>query len=165
MSLFSYLTQDWERNRGYTKGKLLTFSFRLGSYATRNKLLKYILLPYLGFYKFWVEWILGIEIPYDTAIASGLKVYHGVGLVINKYTVIGNNCLLRNSTTLGNKGNILSDCPIIGNNVNIGAHVCIIGKVNIGDNAVIGAGSVVIKDVPPNAVVVGNPAKVIKYIS
>ncbi|SKC18990.1 serine O-acetyltransferase [Dyadobacter psychrophilus] len=164
MNFIKYLTQDWENNKGYTKGKLLTFSFRLASYARQGKVLKLILTPYLGFYKFWIEWVFGIEIPYEATIGRGFKVYHGNGLVINKNVVIGKNCILRHTTTLGNKGDIVSDCPDIGDNVQIGAHVCILGKITIGDNAVIGAGSIVTKDVPPNAVVAGNPAKIIRYI-
>src|SRR4051812_31081453 len=100
----SFLTQDWERNKGYTKGKFITLSYRLGSLATKNKFLKLILIPYLGLYKFWIEWVFGIEIPYKTNIGKGLIVYHGVGLIINYGTVIGNNCTLRHNTTLGNKG-------------------------------------------------------------
>ena len=161
----SYLTQDWERNKGYSKGKLLMFSFRLASYAGRSKLLKFILIPHLMFYKFWIEWTLGIEIPYDTQIGKGLVVYHSVALVINKHTIIGANCVLRHSTTIGQRGDLESDCPIIGDNVNVGAQVCILGKISIGDNSIIGAGSVVVKDVPANAVVAGNPARVIRYIS
>jgi len=162
----SFLTQDWERNKGYTKGKLLAFSYRLASCATKNKLFKLILIPYLGLYKFWIEWVFGIEIPYKTKIGRGLIVYHGVGLIINYGTVIGTNCTLRHNTTLGNKGHALNnDCPVIGNNVNIGAQVCILGKITVGDNAVIGAGSIVTKDVPAYAVVAGNPAKVLKYLT
>lgn len=162
----SFLTQDWDRNKGYSKGKLVTFSYRLASLATKHKLFKLILIPYLGLYKFWIEWVFGIEIPYKTNIGKGLIVYHGVGLIINYGTVIGNNCTLRHNTTLGNKGHALNnDCPVIGNNVNIGAQVCILGKITVGDNAVIGAGSIVTKDVPAYAVVAGNPAKVLKYLT
>lgn len=164
MNIFHYLTQDWERNKGYSKGKMLMFFFRLAHCATRNRFSKLLLLPFLAFYKFWVEWILGTEIPYQTKIGKGLVVYHTVGLVINRYTVIGKNCLLRHSTTIGNNGDIIADCPVIGDNVNVGAQVCILGKVRIGDNVKIGAGSVVTKDIPPNSVVVGNPARVIKTI-
>ena len=161
-----FFTQDWERNKGYSKGKLITFSYRLASCAGKNKLLKLVMIPYLALYKFWVEWVFGIEIPYATKIGKGLIVYHGVGLIINNGTVIGANCTLRHNTTLGNKGHALNnDCPVIGDNVNIGAQVCVLGRVKIGDNAVIGAGSIVTKDVPPYAVVAGNPAKVLKYLT
>lgn len=54
-------------------------------------------------------------------------------------------------------------CPIIGDNVTICANSTVIGKIRIGNNVLIGAGSVVIDDVPDNAVVVGNPAKVVSY--
>jgi putative colanic acid biosynthesis acetyltransferase WcaB len=167
MSLLKHLTQDWERNKGYSKGKLLTCSFRLANLATRNKLAKVILTPYLAFYKFWVEWIIGTEIPYQTRIGKGLIVYHGINLVVNRHTIIGDNCMLRHSITLGNKGIIAPalDCPIIGNNVNIGAHACILGNIHIGDNVIIGAGSIVTKDVPANTVVAGNPARIIRTIT
>lgn len=48
--------------------------------------------------------------------------------------------------------------------MNIGSNVCIIGEIKIGDNVIIGAGTVVVKDVPSNVVVVGNPARIIKHI-
>ena len=126
--------------------------------------MKYILFPYLAAYKFLIEWVFGIEIPYNANIGKGLIVYHGLGLVINKYTTIGSNCILRHTTAIGNKELVRSDCPIIGDNVNIGAHVCIVGKIKIGDNSIIGAGSIVTKYVPANAVVAGNPAKIIRFL-
>ena len=70
-------------------------------------------------------------------------------------------------TTIGNKelrNGSFSKSPVIGDNVNIGSNVCIIGPISIGTNVIIGAGSVVTKDVPSNSVVVGNPARIIKNI-
>lgn len=58
-----------------------------------------------------------------------------------------------------------SPTPTIGNNVSIGVNVVIIGDVHIGNNVTIGAGTVITKDIPDNAVVVENPAKIIKYNS
>lgn len=58
----------------------------------------------------------------------------------------------------------MNDRPIIGNNVTLGASVTIIGEIHIGDNVIIGAGSVVVKDVPNNVVIAGNPAKIIHTI-
>ena len=55
--------------------------------------------------------------------------------------------------------------PKLGNNVDVGAHVCILGNIKIGNNVKIGAGSIVVKDIPDNCVVVGNPAKVIKKMN
>ena len=59
--------------------------------------------------------------------------------------------------------NSWKNAPIIGNNVNIGANVCIIGNIRIGNNVEIGAGTVVVKDIPDNTVVVGNPGRIIKF--
>ena len=136
--------------------------FRLLQYVNRYLLLKIIFIPYLIFYRFFVEWVLGIELPRKLTIGKGLTLYHGQALVVNFKTVIGDNCVLRNSVTIGHKklaDGTMSACPRIGNYVDIGTNVCIIGDVQIGDNVTIGAGAVVVKDIPSNCVVVGNPAK------
>lgn len=86
---------------------------------------------------------------------------HPVGIVISKETVIGRNCAIFQNVTIGTWNN---KSPTIGNNVKIYANSVIIGGIKIGDNAIIGAGSVVLNDVPANAVVAGNPAKIIKYL-
>lgn len=115
-----------------------------------------------------VEWILGVELPWKTTVGEGLTIYHGYALVVNDGTVIGENCILRHCVTIGNKqlqDGSFSRSPIIGDNVDIGANVCIIGPVTIGDNSKVGAGSVVTKDIPPNSVVVGNPARIIEIKS
>ncbi len=164
MDFFTYLFQDWRANRGNPKGKLVLLMFRLLQYVNRYTLLKIVFIPYLVWYRFFVEWVLCIELPRKLTIGKGLILYHGQALVVNFQTVIGEHCVLRNSTTIGHKKlatGTMSGCPRIGNHVDIGANVCIIGDVVIGDNVVIGAGSVVVKDIPANSVAVGNPAKVL----
>lgn len=77
---------------------------------------------------------------------------------------IGRGCILRQLSTLGVKSKTRhSERPWIGNNVDFGTNVTCIGNIHIGDNAVIAAGAVVVKDVPANAIVAGNPARIIKY--
>lgn len=77
---------------------------------------------------------------------------------------MGYGCRFRQLTTLGVKSKKRhEERPWIGRNVDFGVNVTCIGNVHIGDNAIIAAGSVVVKDVPENAIVAGNPAKVIKY--
>lgn len=102
----------------------------------------------------------GIRISPRTKIGYGFYIGHGVGIVINKNTIIGNNCNVSQFLSIGsNKGTP----AVIGDNVYIGPNVCIVEDVHIGNCSVIGAGAVVIKDVPEGATVVGVPAKVVAF--
>ena len=160
----TYIFQDWKLNRHNIKGRLIMISFRIAHLAAIYKLIFILLIPYNICYRLFIEWIIGTEIPYNTTIGRGFVIYHGQSTVINNYTVIGSGCVIRNNTTIGNKrlaDGTYSASPKIGNNVDIGANVCIIGDVNIGDNVVVGAGAVIVKDVPANSIVVGNPGRVI----
>lgn len=122
---------------------------------------------YKPLYSLYTELFLGCEINPHTKIGSNFMIYHGArGTVINPHTIIGNNVSVRQNTTIGAKG--FSDsghCPLIEDNVIIGPNVCIIGGITIGHNSVIGAEAVVVKDVPPYAVVAGNPARIIKMLN
>lgn len=100
-------------------------------------------------------------IPSSVQIDSGLAIFHPYSIVINSHTVIGKNCTLHSGVVIGMKNS--GDRPVIGDNVFIGTGAIIIGNVHIGDNAVIGAGAIVVKDVPANAVVVNDPAHIIKF--
>lgn len=93
---------------------------------------------------------------------------HPVGIVIGVKVKMGMNCEIYQNVTIGTKET--SDFkngkyPEIGNNVIIYPNSLIIGDIKIGENSIIGAGSVVLNDVPPNSVVAGNPAKFIKIIN
>lgn len=165
MSVLNYIYQDWTANKGNIKAQLILSFFRLSHLlSTKNRLLFFIGIPVLILYRIVVEWFLGVEIPFRTKIGKSLKLYHGQALVVNNKVIIGDNCLLRHSTTIGNKmlqNGVWSDCPVIGNNVDIGANVVIIGPIVIGDNVTIGAGSVVVKSIETNSKVAGNPARLI----
>lgn len=102
-------------------------------------------------------------ISQTTKIGKGCRLAHPFATVLNAES-IGDNFFVRHCTTLGKKDET-GERPIIGNNVTVGASVTMIGGVHIGDYAIVGAGSVVVHDVPPFAVVAGNPAKVIRYLS
>lgn len=102
------------------------------------------------------------SIPRGVRIGYGLYIGHGGPVIINETAVIGNNCNLSQYTTIGSNSD---HAAVIGDNVYIGPSCCLVENVSIGNNVTIGAGSIVTKDVPQNATVAGNPAKVLNYRS
>lgn len=105
----------------------------------------------------------GIEIHPGATIGKGLFIDHGHGVVIGETAIIGDNVMLYQGVTLGGNGKEQGKRhPTVGNNVMICAGAKVIGSFTIGDNSKIGAGSVVISEVPPNSTVVGIPGRVVK---
>lgn len=104
----------------------------------------------------------GVEIHPAAKIGRGVFIDHGMGVVVGETAEIGDGCTIYQGVTLG--GTSLSKIkrhPTLGRNVVIGVNAIVLGALHIGDNARVGAGSVVIKDVPPNATAVGVPARVV----
>lgn len=98
-------------------------------------------------------------------LENGTYFPHPVGICIHPDTVIGKKCHIHQNVTLGMgryNFELKTNAPILGDKVVVWANACVIGGIRIGDNAVIGAGSVVNKDVPANTVVAGNPARMIR---
>ena len=168
-NVIDYLFQDWEANRDVSiRPRFVVLMFRLAQASSRLPFyLAWLGKLYRGIYQILIVWVMGVELPWKTQVGRDLKIRHGVALVVNSETTIGEDVMLRHATTIGNKqlsDGSYSGSPKIGNHVDIGSNVVILGNINIGDRAVIGAGSVVVKDVPTGAVVVGNPAKIIRII-
>lgn len=109
----------------------------------------------------WNRWMTQIEIHPGARIGRQFFIDHGSGVVIGETAEIGNNVLLYQGVVLG--GTSLKKekrHPSIGNDVVIGAGAILLGPIRIGDGAKVGAGSVVIRDVPPEKTVVGIPARI-----
>ena len=105
----------------------------------------------------------GIEIHPGAKIGKRLVIDHGMGVVIGETAEIGDDCLIYHGVTLGGTGKEQGKRhPTIGNNVMISTGAKVLGSITVGDNSKIGAGSVVIRDVPPNSTVVGIPGRVAK---
>ncbi|MBP5660217.1 MAG: serine O-acetyltransferase [Lachnospiraceae bacterium] len=105
----------------------------------------------------------GIEIHPGAQIGKGLFIDHGHGVIIGETTIIGDNCTLFQGVTLGGTGKEQGKRhPTLGNNVMVSAGAKVLGSFTIGDNSKIGAGSVVLEEVPPNSTVVGVPGRVVK---
>jgi colanic acid biosynthesis acetyltransferase WcaB len=167
-SLCEAVRADVARNRGNAKKMLLVLMlYRVAHFAStswkRNKIALIWAGPYLLAYWFITEWVFNLEIPASTRIGKGLIVNHGYALVINKDVTIGDYCRVRHSTTIGcvlKADGTQGPAPRIGNHVDIGANAVIIGGVVVGDFARIGAGAVVVRDVPPHSTAIGNPARI-----
>ncbi len=105
----------------------------------------------------------GIEIHPGAKIGKGLFIDHGHGVVIGETAIIGDNVTLYQGVTLGGTGKEKGKRhPTIGDNVMISAGAKILGSFTVGENSKIGAGSVVLAEVPPNSTVVGVPGRIVK---
>jgi serine O-acetyltransferase len=103
-----------------------------------------------------------IEIHPAAKVGKGIFIDHGSGVVIGETAEIGDGCTIYQGVTLG--GTSLSRGkrhPTLGRNVTIGVNSSVLGAIALGDNAKVGGGSVVVKDVPANATVVGVPARMV----
>ena len=87
--------------------------------------------------------------------------YGGIGVVVHARAVVGRNCIIGANVTIGGKSGWY-EVPEIGDNVDINAGAKVLGPIRIGNNVIIGANAVVVKDVPDNCVVAGVPAKIIR---
>ena len=105
----------------------------------------------------------GIEIHPGAVIGHNVFIDHGSGIVIGETAEVGDGCTLYQGVTLGGTGKDTGKRhPTLGNNVLIGAGTKVLGPVFIGDNARIGAGSVVLRNLPANCTAVGVPAEVVR---
>ena len=125
---------------------------------------------YLKKHFFWARWIsqraarkTGIEIHPGATIGKGLFIDHGSGVIIGETTIIGDNVTLYQGVTLGGTGKEQGKRhPTLKDNVMVSAGAKVIGSFTIGENSKIGAGSVVLEEVPPNCTVVGVPGRIVK---
>ena len=110
------------------------------------------------------RWITGVEIHPGATIGRGFFIDHGMGVVIGETAEIGDYVTLFQGVTLGGTGKERGKRhPTLGNHVVVGAGAKVLGGIRIGDNVKIGANAVVLRTVPANSTVVGNPGRIVKY--
>jgi putative colanic acid biosynthesis acetyltransferase WcaB len=166
--LIQDIAADWRRNSNH-KSRLILLLFRLAQRAHRfrrtHRFAGWLAYPYLVFYRVVVEYQMAIELGGATQVGPGLQLAHPTGIVISGDAVLGANVRLRQNVTIGNvvdDQGVTSGSAIVEDDVDFGAGAIVLGEVRIGRAAVIGAGSVVTKDVPDYAVVAGVPAKILR---
>jgi serine O-acetyltransferase len=121
--------------------------------------------PFSAFYKvafLFIDWFLGIELPYTVRLGRRVRIWHHGGIVLSARS-IGDDVHIRHNTTFGLAHRSQPEgLPIIGDRVDIGVGTCVLGAVTIGEDCVIGAGSIVVRDLEPGTTAVGAPARPIR---
>jgi serine O-acetyltransferase len=111
-----------------------------------------------------IEMVTGIDIASEATIGKGLYIAHFGGIFINPEVQIGSYCNVSQGVTIGEGGRGQKQgCPKIGDRVFIGPGAKLFGRIEVGNDAAIGANAVVTKNIPARAVAVGIPARVINY--
>jgi len=140
----------------FNKGFKYFFWIRLSKAMNNMAIIKW--LPRLMHY--YYKRIYCCDIGFRHEISAGICFYHVYNCAFADGVVLGKNVTLTHGVTLGHVNGVT---PIIGDNVYLGPGCCVLGPVVVGNNVVIGANAVVTKDVPDNAIIVGNPGKIISY--
>ena len=170
MGIISYIKEEIQVIR--ERDPAIKSNMEVFLYPSFRVILRYRLAHklYLKGHYFWARWIsqraarkTGIEIHPGATIGKGLFIDHGSGVIIGETTVIGDNVTLYQGVTLGGTGKEKGKRhPTLEDNVMVSAGAKILGSFTIGENSKIGAGSVVLEEVPPNCTVVGVPGRIVR---
>lgn len=137
---------------------MVVYRFGRWRYGVRPAVLrKFFSLIYRIAFKF-VQIVTGIELPCEVEIGRNFVIDHFGGIVISGDAKFGDDCRIRNGVVVGLRRVDEPAAPVIGNNVDIGAGAKVLGPIKVGDNVVIGANAVVIRDVPDDCIAAGVPA-------
>lgn len=167
--IYEYIISDLYRYAGNTKVTTLIKNFftRKAFRATvfyrlcRNRRSLSGKLCFLLAYPFHRIYVRDkFQFSYKTVIGYGLYIGHNGPIVINPSSIIGDNFTIMQFSTIGAE---INNAAKIGNNVYVGPNSCLVENISIGDNVTIGAGSIVTKNIPANATVAGNYAKILHY--
>lgn len=162
--MFDNIRADWRHYRDITRQGLWVMSvYRFGQwrYTIKNKWLR---KPFSFIYKIlyvMIQIITGIELPCEAKVGKRFTIEHFGGIIISGDAVFGDDVIIRNGVTVGLRHSGVRGSPTIGNRVDIGAGAKLLGPIIIGDDVLIGANAVVIKDVPACSIAVGVPARII----
>ena len=147
----------------FSQGFWMLFIHRFGNWrmSVRTKLLRAPLTLIYRFFNKMTQFWFGMKVDYVIIIGRRVKLEHFGGMILGARS-IGNDVIIRQNTTFGiSSPDDMNAKPIIGDGVDLGAGVVIIGNVTIGENSIVGPNSTVLSDVPPNTIVLGVPAQVI----
>lgn len=180
MSAWKALKADTHRQYGHFRYALLiqggltrrTFrplvTMRLCQAARDTRGILRLALPFFKILHRIATQLAAIDLSWNTEVGAGLALTHGWGLVVSPGAKIGNNVTLFHGVTIGCRDRIasggirLTEYPVLEDEVWVGAHAIIVGRVTIGRGSRIAGGAFVTESVPPNSIVSGNPARITK---
>lgn len=113
------------------------------------------------FVRLWARALSGCYLSEAATIGGGLRMPHPTGVVVGEGVIVGKDATIFQNVTLGSGDVAAGAYPELGDNVTIFANAVVVGRVRIGDGARIGAGAIVLKDVPAGRTAVGNPARLL----
>lgn len=169
--MFNSISRDFkaalERDPAATSRLEVFFTYSgfhaLLAYRVAHWLLRHKIPFFPRFLSQTARWLTGVEIHPGAKIGTGFFIDHGMGVVIGETTEIGDYVTLFQGVTLGGTGKERGKRhPTLGNHVVVGAGAKVLGGIRIGDNVKVGANAVVLRSVPPNSTVVGNPGRIVK---
>ena len=170
MGMISYIKEEIQVIR--ERDPAIKSNMEVFLYPSFKAILRYRVAHklYLKKHYFLARWVsqravrkTGIEIQPGATIGRGLFIDHGSGVIIGETAELGDNVTLYQGVTLGGTGKEQGKRhPTLKDNVMVSAGAKVLGSFTIGENSKIGAGSVVLKEVPPNCTVVGVPGRIVK---
>jgi putative colanic acid biosynthesis acetyltransferase WcaB len=163
-TLLALVRNDARANAHDPRAMFVVVFFRVAAAARgRGEQPRRLAAPLSVLYKLTVEWVLGIDLPLRLQAGPGLRLHHAYGLVVHPHTRLGSDVVLKHGVTIGHRGDEdeVSAVPTIGDRVVFGPNAQVLGDVTVGDDARIGAGAVVLINVPAGATAVGVPARVL----
>lgn len=168
ISFLGLLREDLANHGGtiFEQGFWAVAVHRFGNWRMdRPKLIRAPLTILYRLMYLFVECAAGISLPYTIRMGRRVRIWHHSGIILHARS-IGDDVHIRQNTTMGiaNMDRHL-DLPVIGNRVDIGCGVCILGAVTVGDDCKIGANAVVLSDIPAGSTAVGMPARVVRRSS
>jgi serine O-acetyltransferase len=163
-SLWELIKEDWVANgRDWTRPgfrALAVYRFGVWRMGIQSKFVRALLGIIYRFMFRRVRNRYSIEFPFSIKAGRRIIIEHQGAIVIHGDSVIGDDCIIRQGVTIGNRYlDKPFDAPRLGNRVNVGAGAKLLGGITIGDDAIIGANAVVLRDVPAGATMVGIPAR------
>lgn len=152
---------------GMHQGLWALLQYRIAHAIYRSRLPHVVKRPVLVLMVVWqklVEMTSGISLTYQTQIGPGFYIGHFGNIFVDKDVVIGPMCNISQGVTIGVSGRgERRGSPRLGARVHVNANAVLAGRITIGDGVLIGANALLTRDVPANAVVVGNPAQIVSY--